>query len=80
MRGPLFRSQSKSASLLQGAALEFANGKISQKLALQCEPVPIPVLHEMGFHGDLARLFVAVFYRFAVAADLELSWALLGHP
>jgi hypothetical protein len=25
-------------------------------------------------------LFVAVFYRFAVAADLELSWALLGHP
>ena len=28
--------------------------RISQKLALQCEPVPIPVLHEMGFHGDLA--------------------------
>ena len=54
MRGSLFRSQSKSASLLQGAALEFANGKNSQKLALQCEPVPILVLHEMGFHGDLA--------------------------
>ena len=49
--GIAFRSQSKSASLLQGAALEFA---FSQKLALQCEPVPIPVLHGMGFHGDLA--------------------------
>ena len=54
--------------------------RISQKLALQCEPVPIAVLDEMGFHGDLAHVFVAVFYRFAVAADLELSWALLGHP
>ena len=55
MRGPLFRSQSKSASLLQGAALEFANSKhLSEARIAECEPVPIPVLHEMGFHGDLA--------------------------
>ena len=80
MRGPLFRSQSKSASLLQGAALEFANGKnLSEARIANVSRCPSLCSTRWAFMATWP-LFVAVFYRFAVAADLELSWALLGHP
>jgi hypothetical protein len=42
-------------------------------------PVPLPVLHGMGFHGDLApdESFGAVFYRFT--ARPPLNPVVVGH-